>query len=44
LDASLRWHDETGVCVVDPKPPRLIPLVLLLVVVVAAIFYFRRGG
>jgi hypothetical protein len=28
----------------DPKPPRIIPLVLLLVVVIAVIVYFRQGG
>jgi len=27
----------------DPKPPRLIPLVLMLVVVAALIYYLNRG-
>jgi len=28
---------------VDPKPPRLLPLVLMLVVVLALIYYIYRG-
>jgi hypothetical protein len=28
----------------EPKPPRLFPLLVMLVVVVAAIIYFLRKG
>ena len=28
----------------EPKPPRLFPLLVMLVVVIAAIFYFLRKG
>ncbi len=28
----------------DPKPPRLFPLLAMLVIVVAAIIYFYRGS